>query len=166
MSEGNIEPGRIRRVDGGFEGRLERVYEHEQAALWRMLTDPQALAQWLAPGTIELRAGGAVRIDFGDSGTVIDSTVLALDAPRLLAYSWSSGDEPERPLRWELSPVEKGTQLVLTVRIPAGEDASKACAGFDAHLDMLAAALEGVPVKFPFERYLEARRGYQQMLAE
>lgn len=166
MSESGNQPGTIGRVEGGFEGRIERFYEHDQAAVWRMLTEPQALAQWLAPGSIELRAGGAVRIDFADSGIVIDSTVLALDAPRLLAYSWSSGDEPERPLRWELKPVEKGTQLVLTVRIPEGEDASKACAGFDAHLDMLAAALEGVPVKFPFERYLEARRGYQQMLAQ
>jgi uncharacterized protein YndB with AHSA1/START domain len=166
MSEDNIEPGTIRRVEGGFEGRLERVYEHDPAALWRMLTDPQALAQWLAPGTIELRAGGAVRIDFADSGTIIDSAVLALEPLRLLAYSWSSGEEPERPLRWELHPVEKGTRLILTVRTPAGEDASKACAGFDAHLDMLAAALEGVPVKFPFERYLEARRHYQQMLAQ
>src|SRR5690606_30786927 len=107
----------------------ERVYEHDQAALWRMLTEPQALAQWLAPGTIELRSGGAVRIDFADSGTVIDSKVLALDPPRLLEYSWSSGNEPERPLRWELNPVAGGTQLVLTVRIPASEDASKACAG-------------------------------------
>lgn len=164
MSASSIEPGRIRRVEGGFEGRIERVYEHDQAALWRMLTEPQALAQWLAPGTIELRPGGAVRIDFADSGTVIDSKVLALDPPRLLEYSWSSGNEPERPLRWELNPVAGGTQLVLTVRIPASEDASKACAGFDAHLDMLAGALEGVPIKFPFERYLEARRHYQQML--
>ncbi len=164
MSTSGIEPGQVRRLEGCFEGRIERVYEHDQAALWRMLTEPQALAQWLAPGTIELRPGGAVRIDFADSGTLIDSKVLALDAPRLLEYSWSSGAEPERPLRWELSPVAGGTRLVLTVRIPGSEDASKACAGFDAHLDMLAGALEGVPIKFPFERYLEARRHYPQML--
>jgi uncharacterized protein YndB with AHSA1/START domain len=164
MSEDSSEQGTIRRVEGGFEGRIERTYPHDQAALWRMLTDPQALAQWLAPGTIELRAGGAVRIDFADSGTLIDSKVLALDPQRLLEYSWSSGDEPARPLRWELNPVGAGTQLVLTVRTPAGEDAPKACAGFEAHLDMLAGALEGVPIKFPFQRYLDARKHYQQQL--
>ncbi len=164
MSEDNTQPGTIRRIDGGFEGRIERIYGHEQGAIWRMLTEPQALAQWLAPGTIELRAGGAVRIDFADSGTVIESTVLALDAPRLLEYSWSSGSEPARPLRWELEAVEGGTRLSLTVRIPGTEDASKACAGFDAHLDMLAGALEGVPIKFPFQRYLDARKHYQQLL--
>lgn len=165
MSENDNQAGRVRRVDGGVEGRIERVYGHDQAALWRMLTDPQGFAQWLAPGTIELRAGGAVRIDFADSGILIDSKVLAIDAPRLLEYSWSSGNEPARPLRWELNPVQGGTQLVLTVRIPDGEDAPKAVAGFDAHLDMLAGALEGVPIKFPFDRYMAARKLYQQMLA-
>jgi uncharacterized protein YndB with AHSA1/START domain len=109
-------------------------------------------------------AGGRVHIDFGDSGVVIDSTVLAFDPPQLLAYSWSSGDEPERPLRWELGTVDGGTVLTLTVLLPAQEDIAKACAGFEAHLDMLAAALEGVPIRFPFERYVAARRAYQEIL--
>lgn len=164
MSASGSEPGRIRRIDGGFEGRIERVYEHDPAAVWRMLTDPQVLPQWLAAGTIELRQGGAVHIDFADSGTVIDSTVLAIEPQALLEYSWSSGDQPQRPLRWELGPVEGGTRLALTMRIPADEDAPKALAGFEAHLDMLAGALEGVPIKFPFQRYLEARQHYQAAL--
>lgn len=157
--------GRIRRVDSGFEGRIERRLEHPPAAVWKMLTEPQGIAQWLAPGTIELRPGGAVRIDFGDSGTTIDSTVLEIEAPRLLAYSWSSGSEPERPLHWALeADGTEATRLVLTVGVPAGEDAPKACAGFEAHLDMLAAALEGVPIKFPFQRFVDARRSYQEQL--
>jgi uncharacterized protein YndB with AHSA1/START domain len=164
MSEGDFQPGSIRRLDQGYQGRLERVYGHEPAAVWRMLTEPQGLAQWLAPGTIELRAGGAVRIDFADSGIVIASTVRALEPLRLLEYSWSSGTEPERPLRWELEATEQGTRLVLTVTVPAGEDAAKACAGFEGHLEMLAAALEGVPVRFPLELYLQARKAYQAML--
>ena len=129
-----------------------------------MLTEPQALAQWLAPGSMELRPGGAVRIDFADSGVVIDSTVLALEEGALLEYSWSSGDEPERRLRWTLAQVDGGTRLGLEVQVPAGEDASKACAGFEAHLEMLAAALEGVPIDFPFQHYLGARKAYQAQL--
>ncbi|WP_281059049.1 hypothetical protein [Mesorhizobium sp. M2C.T.Ca.TU.002.02.1.1] len=43
-----------------------------------MLTEPPQFVRWLAPGSIELRKGGRVHIDFGDSGVVIDSTVLAL----------------------------------------------------------------------------------------
>lgn len=165
MSEDNIEPGQLRILDNGFEGRLERLFiGHDRNAVWRMLTEPEKLAQWLAPGSIQLSMGGSVRIDFADSGTTIASTVLELDPPRLLAYSWSSGNEPARPLRWELSAVADGTKLVLTLRLPAGEDAARACAGFDTHLEMLAAALEGVPMRFPMPHFLAARRAYQKLL--
>ncbi len=150
----------IKHLDSGFEARFSRIIEHDQDAVWRMLTEPQALCQWLAPGSIELRLGGAVRIDFADSGTAIESTVLHFDPPRLLEYSWSSGDEPERPLRWELDADERGTRLVLTMRLPATEGIAKTCAGFDAHLEMLAAALEGVPIRFPFDYYLKRLRAY------
>jgi len=106
-----------------------------------------------------------VHIDFADSGTVIDSRVTAFEAQRVLAYSWSSGSEPERPMRWALAPAGAGTTLTLTLQIPANEDAAKACAGFEGHLDMLAAALEGVPIKFPFQRFLQARGAYTEQLA-
>jgi len=166
MDDGSVQVGRIRRLGDGFEARLERLLEHDRNTVWRMLTESQALVQWLAPGSIELRVGGTVHIDFADSGRTIESTVLELDSARLLEYSWSSGDGPERPLRWELNAVEKGTQLVLTLRLPAGEDAAKACAGFDAHLEMLAAALEGVPIRFPVDYYLERRRAYQELQSQ
>jgi uncharacterized protein YndB with AHSA1/START domain len=157
--------GCLKRHAQYFEGVLTRQFEHPQNAVWRMLTEPSAMAQWLAPGSVELRSGGAVHIDFSDSGTVIDSQVTAFEEGRLLAYSWSSGDQPERPMRWALEPVDDGTRLTLTLRIPADEDAAKACAGFEGHLDMLAGALEGVPIKFPFQRFLQARSAYQAQLA-
>lgn len=166
MDKGSVQGGRIRHLGDGFEARLERRIGHDRNAVWRMLTEPQALVQWLAPGSIELRPGGVVHIDFADSGRTIESTVLQLDPPRLLEYSWSSGDELERPLRWELDSVEDGTQLVLTLQLPAGEDVAKACAGFDAHLEMLAAALEGVPIRFPVDHFLKTRRAYQELKPE
>ena len=90
--------------------------------------------------------------------------VLAFEPLKLLSYSWSHVGEPERPLRWELEAVGSDTRLVLTVGIPAGEDAAKACAGFEGHLEMLAAALEGVPIKFPFDLFLAARAAYRAQL--
>lgn len=128
--------------------------------------EPEALVRWIAPGTIEQRIGGTVHIDFGDSGITIHSTVLEWDPPTRLRYSWSSGDEPVRPLRWELTPAGNGTQRVLTVGILLEEDAAKACAGFDAHLEMRAAALEGVPIRFPLDHYLQTRRSYQELLSK
>lgn len=164
MSDDDWQPGSIRRVGEAFEGRIERVLGHPREAVWHALTDSTALAQWLAPGQIEARLGGAVKIDFADSGTVIDSTVLAIEPNRLLSYSWSHPGAPERVLRWELEAVAPDTRLVLTVAVPAGEDAAKACAGFEGHLEMLAAALEGVSIKFPFDLFLTARARYRELL--
>ncbi|HET9047780.1 MAG TPA: SRPBCC domain-containing protein [Chiayiivirga sp.] len=164
MAEHDLQLGTLRRVGEAVEGHLGRNLGHGRAAVWTMLTDAASLAQWLAPGHLEPRLGGAVKIDFADSGTVIDSTVLAWEPERVLSWSWSHAGEPERPLRFQLSDAEGGSRLALIVRIPAGEDAAKACAGFEGHLEMLAAALEGVSIKFPFDVFLAARGAYRQQL--
>lgn len=156
--------GTLRHSGDTIEGRLVRRFGHRREELWNMLTDPVKLAQWLAPGSIEPCVGGEVRIDFHDSGVVIDSVVLEFEPPHVLAYSWGSRDDPHRPLRWELDEDGSGTSLTLTVRLPTGEDAARACAGFEGHLEMLAAALEGVPIKFPVDLFRQAREDYLRLL--
>lgn len=152
--------------DGGqVVGVMSRALEHPPATVWRMLTDPAKLPEWLAPGRIEPRVGGAARLDFVDSGTVIDSRVTAYDEGRLLEYSWSSPDEPQRPVRWEIAPDGAGARLTLTLKTPQGEDPGRACAGWEAHREMLEAALEGVPIKFPFDRFKAARDAYREKVA-
>lgn len=163
MSQADVKPGKILRLENAYQARLERSLGCDPDKVWTMLTEPQALAQWLAPGTIDLRKGGRVHLDFSDSGTVIDSTVLQIEPLRLIEYSWSSVGEPERPLRWELERVDAGSHLVLTLRVPADEDVARACAGFDAHLEMFVAALEGVSIRFPVDHFLEARRLYLEL---
>jgi uncharacterized protein YndB with AHSA1/START domain len=165
MAEHEVELGTIRRVDGSFEARLERLLPHPQETVWAMLTEPSRLIEWLAPGAITLRKGGSAKLNFTDSGTVIDSTVSALDPPRLIEYSWSSPGEPNRPVRWETAPVAEGTRLILTLRVPEAEDIARACAGWEAHLEMLLAAIEGVPIKFPFDRFKATRESYKALVA-
>lgn len=154
------------RSGGEVQAVLTRTFEHPPARVWAMLTEAERLPHWLAPGEIELRPGGAARLDFIDSGTVIDSHVTAYEAGRLLEYSWSGPGEPARPVRWIVEPADGGTQLTLIVRVPESDDAGRACAGWEAHLEMLAAALEGVPIKFPFETFKAARDAYRQQLAD
>lgn len=163
--EPNPDLGTIRRLDDAYEAQLVRHLTHDQLAVWTMLTHPGKLVEWLAPGTIELRMGGAARLDFVDSGTVIDSAVSAVEAPRLIEYSWSSPGEPLRPVRFETETAKGGTRLTLTLRVPAGEDIARSCAGWEAHLEMLLAALEGVPIKFPFERFKATRARYGEMIS-
>ena len=146
-------------------GVITRISEHPPSKIWRMLTDPAKLPEWLAPGRIEPGVGGAARLDFVDSGTVIDSQVSAYDDGRLVEYSWSSPGEPARPVRWEIASDGDGARLTLTLTTPAGEDPGRACAGWEAHLEMLEAALEGVPIKFPFDRFKAARDAYREKVA-
>ncbi len=165
MTDKNEALGTLTRINDYLQGKLERDIEHDQQVVWAMLTNPQRLAEWLAPGTIELKLGGAAKLNFTDSGTVIDSTVTAFDAPRLIEYSWSSPGQPSRPVRWETQPIAGGTRLTLTVSAPQSEDIARTCAGWEAHLMMLLAAIEGVPIKFPFERFKTTREAYKAIVA-
>ena len=165
MTDKNDELGTLSLANGYLHGRLERLLEQDVPAVWAMLTVPQRIAEWLAPGSIELKLGGAARLNFTDSGTVIDSTVTAFEPQCLLEYSWSSPGEPSRPVRWALKAVDGGTQLTLAVGVPQGEDIARACAGGEAHLMMLLAAIEGVPIKFPFDRFKTTREAYKVQAA-
>ena len=156
--------GTIKRGDGTFEARLERYLEHDQDKVWAMLTDPERMIDWLAPGEIELRKGGVAKLNFTDSGIVIDSTVSEFDPPNLLEYSWSGPDEPLRPIRWQTETSGDGTKLSLTLTCPDDEDIARSCAGWEAHLMMLLAAIEGVPIKFPFERFQSTRESYNSLI--
>ena len=164
MSLEESELGTVVHVGNCFEARLERTLEHDQAAVWKMLTDSSLLPQWLAPGALSLRKGGSAKPPFPASGTHAASAGTDVGPPRLIAYSWSSPGQPDRPLRWEATAVKSGTRLSLTLRIPDNEDIARTCAGWEAHLEMLAAAMEGVPIKFPFERFKAAREAYRALL--
>jgi uncharacterized protein YndB with AHSA1/START domain len=97
---------------------------------------------------------------------VIDSEVSACEPGARLVYSWSSPGEPLRPVCWGLAADgDAACRLTLTLITPADEDAARGAAGWEAHLEMLAAALEGVPIRFPFERFKAAREAYRSLLA-
>lgn len=148
----------LRSADGRVEGVLTRDLPCPAEKIWEYLTDPKYLPLWLAQGQVEVGPGGFARLDFGQSGSVIDSPVTQAIPLQALDYSWSAPGEPERPLRWRLRAVAPAeTRLLLSVTTPEADDPARALAGWDAHLEMLAAALEGVPVKFPFQHFQAVR---------
>jgi len=165
MTEQNNHLGTIKKAGTYYQANLVRILPHPLELVWEMLTDPSRFVDWLAPGSIELKEGGRAELNFQDSGIIIDSLVSQFKEHALLEYSWSSGDEPPRPVCWALESSDEGTQLTLTLGIPEDEDAARSCAGWEAHLMMLAAAIEGVPIKFPFERFVSTREAYKQLMA-
>ncbi|MDA1074755.1 MAG: SRPBCC family protein [Proteobacteria bacterium] len=164
MTDENDALGTMEKAHGCWIAHLQRRIDHPPAQVWAMLTEPAKFVEWLAPGEIELKKGGKARLDFVESHIVIDSEVTACMPGKRLEYSWSSPGEPERPVRWDLSEADGGTLLNLTLTTPEEEDAARSCAGWEAHLMMLLAAIEGVPIKFPFERFQSTRTEYGKML--
>jgi uncharacterized protein YndB with AHSA1/START domain len=159
------EPAQIQRSQGFVAAQFSVAFDHPAEQVWRHLTDPALLPQWMAPGEVGQALGAPVHLDFGDSGVVVDSVVTAFEPGRLIQYAWSAQGDPERPLTWRVEPNGEGrSRLELVVRIPEGEDAARGFAGWDAHLEMLAAALENVAVKFPFEHFKERRAHYAAQL--
>lgn len=137
--------------------RLERRLPDPPTVVWRALTERQQLRAWFPSDVIvdggRWEVGAAITFPFPPE--VIDMTltgeVLEVDEPNLLAFTWG-----EDTLRFELSPEEDGTRLVLVDELPAGSAARNA-AGWEICLDRLA-GLEPVSDAWQprFERYAAA----------
>ena len=155
-----------RGAEGSLECVLPLILEQPVDAVWQALTASPALPHWLAPGEIEPRLGGSVRIAFEVSGAAIESEVAAWVPGERLAYSWSSPGQPRRPVEWRLASSEVGVDLRLRLEVPAEDDAARAFAGWSAHLQMLGAYLAGAPIGFPVPHFQEARSVLGARLAE
>ncbi|MFT6434572.1 MAG: hypothetical protein ACJAVI_002621 [Candidatus Azotimanducaceae bacterium] len=75
MTEENESLGTVQHDNGNYTACLVRTVEHGKAAIWQMLVDPTKFINWLSPGSIDHVTGGAAKLDFGDSGIIIDSIV-------------------------------------------------------------------------------------------
>jgi uncharacterized protein YndB with AHSA1/START domain len=99
--------------------KFEVTYPYPPENVWRALTDPQAIAQWLMKNNFEPRLGHKFQFRVepkprGWSG-IVDCEILHLDPPRLLAYSWC-GSGINTVVTWTLEPVAEGTRLRLEHR--------------------------------------------------
>jgi uncharacterized protein YndB with AHSA1/START domain len=117
---------------------LERDLPDPPAVVWRALTERDELRSWF-PSDVIVEGGRwevGASITFPFPPEVIDMTltgeVLDVDEPRLLAFTWG-----EDTLRFELSPQDGGTRLVLIDELPPGAAARNA-AGWETCLDRLA----------------------------
>lgn len=141
--------------------RIERVLPAEPERVWQYLTDSELRRKWLARGPMEPRAGGTVEhlfrhaelshepnpdryAAFADSPPM-RGTVTVWDPPRTLAYTWP-GDGAASEVRFELSPGEGGTRLVVThTRLADHDTMVSVASGWGAHLGILEDALAGRP---------------------
>jgi uncharacterized protein YndB with AHSA1/START domain len=92
---------------------------HLPEKVWRALTTPALLAEWLLPiveQKLELQAGAAFTFKTqpypGWDGTV-NCRVLEIEEHRKLSYAWVVGDMLDTVVTFTLTPTAAGTRLSL-----------------------------------------------------
>jgi uncharacterized protein YndB with AHSA1/START domain len=124
--------------------RLERHLPDPPLVVWRALTEREQLRSWfpcdVAVSGGRWEAGAAITFTFPPevADMTLTGEVLEVDEPSLLVFTWG-----EETLRFELSPENGGTRLVLIDKLPA-DAAARNAAGWDVCLDRLA-GLKGEP---------------------
>ena len=94
---------------------VEREFPHPPERLWRALTQPHLIAEWLMKNDFVAEVGHRFHLS-GDWGGVLDCEVLAIEPGRALSYRWDHGNEnPAYDLRsvvsFTLTPTAAGTLL-------------------------------------------------------
>jgi len=143
---------------------MEEVYDTSPADLWSAVTDPERLARWVAEVTGDLRAGGDFHARF-TSGWDGPGRVDVCDPPRRLLATMSPGTADETVIEATLADEGGGTRLVIEERgIPLAEIAEHG-AGWQAHVEDLAAHLAGLDAGDWRERWVELGPAYSDSAA-
>lgn len=95
---------------------LEFDINHPPEKVWRALTDPDLLAEWLLPvidAKLELGATFTFKAppQPGWDG-IVNCRFIEIDAPRKLSYTWVVGDI-DTVVTFTLTPSASGTRLSL-----------------------------------------------------
>jgi Uncharacterized conserved protein len=96
---------------------VEREYPHAPEKVWRALTQPELLAEWLMKNDFKPVVGHKFNFraqPMPQWNGVTDCEVLAVEPNKRLQYSWrSSGEEAKDGMRtvvtWTLTPTTGGT---------------------------------------------------------
>jgi len=139
----------------GFVLRFERDVVHTPSDVWRLLTEGAEPAIGSEPG----------RRLWHDHAT--PGRVTAVEPERLVEYDWEQEGAPAGRVRWELRPGFPGSLIVLTQTVPGAlaELTPGALAAWQAHLELLVAALQGIERCWPDDRVTALEARYAARLA-
>ena len=94
---------------------VERELPHPPQKLWRALTQPHLIAEWLMQNDFVPTTGHKFQLR-GDWGGVLDCEVLTVEPQKTLSYTWNHAhDDPAFALQsvvtFTLTPTPGGTHL-------------------------------------------------------
>jgi uncharacterized protein YndB with AHSA1/START domain len=153
--------GTLRSVAGKGVVRMEGRYDTDIDDLWSALTDPRRLARWIAEVEGDLRLGGAFRATF-TSGWEGPGRVDVCEPPRRLLVTMTPGHEDETVIEADLAADGDQTRLVIEERgLPLAEVAAHG-AGWQVHVEDLAAHLAGHERADWRTRWIELTPSYRE----
>ena len=102
---------------------VDYTFNEPPALVWRALTQPALLTQWLMENDIQPIVGHKFNFrakPMGDWNGVVNCEVLEVDEPNKLVYTWQGGsDEDSKRLdttvTWTLTPTPTGGTLLNLV---------------------------------------------------
>jgi len=94
---------------------VEREIPHPPEKIWRALTQPHLLAEWLMKNDFMAVVGHRFNLR-GEWGGVLDCEVLTIEPQRALAYTWNFSHENaafdlKSVVTFTLTPTNAGTHL-------------------------------------------------------
>jgi uncharacterized protein YndB with AHSA1/START domain len=161
--------------------RFERMLNAPVERVWEYIVDEDLRKTWLAAGTIELVPGGRVNLHYDQARMTDeplpedsefdpheeDGTIIEVDPPRLLSYTWGEWFGQNCIVRIELTPEGDRTKLVLEhQRIATIRLTYDVMTGWHGHLDLLEDRINGGAVR-PFRANFDAvTEKYNKLYAE
>ena len=94
---------------------VEREIPYAPEKIWRALTQPHLIAEWLMKNDFKLAVGHHFNLR-GDWGGVLDCEVLAVEPNRTLSYTWNFAHNDaayalQSVVTFTLTPTSTGTHL-------------------------------------------------------
>ena len=94
---------------------VEREFAHAPEKLWRALTQPHLMQEWLMKNDFVPQVGHRFKLT-GDWGGVLDCEVLEIEPNRTLSYTWDFVHEDaaynlKSVVTFTLEPTATGTRL-------------------------------------------------------
>lgn len=87
---------------------IEREFAHPPEKIWRALTQPHLIEEWLMKNAFQPRVGH--RFDLSADWGSIDCRVLEVEPNTTLSYTWISSGL-DSVVTWTLTPTGTGTRL-------------------------------------------------------
>ncbi len=134
-------PGVVSIAGDTLQVVFRRRYAKPIEKVWAAITVPERIADWLAEAEIEMRVGGAIRLNWNKGTNRMEGRVVALDPPNTFAWTWTL-DGRESVVRFDLKAEGDGCWLTLT---HSGVDTRSGGvrAGWHSHLEGIPDAIEG-----------------------